>query len=48
MKLNGEKETFSMCNGKNLQKSSSGAVPAPASFAVFAGIISIAIIIIIS
>ena len=36
-----------MSNGKNLQKVSSGAVTAPVSFAVFARIISIAIIIII-
>ena len=42
----GEKETFSMSNGKNLQNIGSDAVSAPVSFAVFAHIISIAIIII--
>ena len=36
-----------MSNGKKLQKVSSDAVTAPVSFAVFARIISIAIIIII-
>jgi len=36
-----------MSSGKNLQQISSGAAPAPAFFAVFADIISIAIIIII-
>ena len=44
---NGEKETFSMSNGKNLQNIGSDAVTEPVSFAVFASIISIAIFIII-